>query len=154
MSSTISAARQGLHAALVAAAAPGTGTAIEGVQVTFGPPAAYEEQRVVALLGVEAPSEEPRSLGGGNQAMQRDEVYTLVVGVKAHDPAGSAESVDADAWAMADAVWDAVNADLTLGGVLLFALVEARVGDGPEPAQSGGWAEIIEVRVRCTGRIT
>lgn len=148
MASTVSAARAALHALLVAHSYPGAVP-----QVTFGPPDAYEEPEVVALLGVESPDEEPAVLGGPRP---RDEFFVLIVGVKAHDPAGTATSVDARGWALADEVREVVYANQTLTSSLTapgWARVESQTSDGAQPAEGGGWVCFVKVRIFCRSRI-
>ena len=145
MGTTIPAARTALHAKLVAA------PALANVQVTFGPPAEYEEAEVVALLGVLDPTEEPAALG----RQQKKEEYILEIGVKAHDAAGTAQEVDTRGFALAEAAAAAVEAgsDLTLNGTVQTALIEYLRTDGCLPAKGGGWAIFIRVGVACVARI-
>lgn len=150
MASTISAARAALYALLVANTYPGSRP-----QVNFGPPDVYEEHDVVALLGVEAPDEEPAVIGGPKP---REERFTIVVAVKAHDPAGTAATVDARGWVLMDEVRDVVYANQTLSGAL-SAPGWVRVGsqtseDGAQPAEGGGWVFFGKVRVACRARLT
>lgn len=154
MASTISAARANLFAALTARpfAAP---TPESTPQVTFGAPAAYEEQQVIALLGVEAGSEDDEVLGGPKP---REEEYTLVVGVKVYDPAAeTANAVDERGWSLADEVRDEVYADRSLGGALGgagWARVSSQTSPGALAAEGGGWVIFIEVRVLCRARVS
>jgi hypothetical protein len=148
VASTISAARGALYDLLAAAAG------LSGVQVTFGMPSAYEEQEVVALMGVEAPDEEPAVIGG---ARPRDEVFTIVVAVKAHDPAAdTAQTVDARCWALADEVREVVYANQTLSGALSqpgWARIVSQTSAGAMPAEGGGWVAFAEIRVLSRARI-
>lgn len=149
MASTISAARAALHALLAANTYPGTQP-----QVTFGPPDAYEEPEVVAMLGVESADEDPAFFG---EAGSRDEVFVIVVGVKAHDPAGTAASADARCWVLADEVREVVYANQTLTSTLSapgYARISSQTGDGPVPAEGGGWVAFCAVRVLCKAGIT
>lgn len=150
MASTISAARAALHALLAANTYPGAVP-----QVTFGRPDVYEEPEVIALLGVEAPDEEPAVIGGPKP---REERFTIVVAVKAHDPAGTAATVDARGWALMDEVREVVYANQTLSGAL-SAPGWARIGsqtseEGAQPAEGGGWVLFGKVRVACRARLT
>lgn len=149
MASTISAARAALYALLAANTYPGAVP-----QVTFGLPAAYEEPEVVALLGVEAPEEAPAVIGGPKP---REERFTLVVAVKAHDPAGTAGTVDARGWVLMDEVREVVYANQTLSGALTapgWARIESQTSDGAQPAEGGGWVLFGQVRVACRARLT
>lgn len=149
MASTISAARAALYALLAANTYPGAQP-----QVTFGPPDAYEEPEVVALLGVESADEDPVFFG---EAGSRDEAFTIVVAIKAHDAAASAQTVDARCWALADEVREVVYANQTLSGTLSgpgYARVSSQTGDGPIVAEGGGWVAFCAVRVLCKAGIT
>lgn len=149
MASTISAARAALFALLTANTYPGAAP-----QVTFGPPDAYEEPEVVALLGVEAPDEEPAVIGGPKP---REERFVIVVAVKAHDPAGTAQAVDLRGWALADEVREVVYANQTLSGALSapgWARIESQTSDGAQPAEGGGFVCFVTVRVACRARLT
>ncbi len=148
MASTISAARAALFALLDANTYPGARP-----QITFGPPDAYEEPEVVAMLGVESPDEEAAALG----AQRREEVYVLIVGVKAHDPAGTAASVDARGFALADSVRStihATNTSRTLTNNVRSAEVIRQATDGVQPAEGGGWVIFLRLAVQCRQRIT
>jgi hypothetical protein len=148
MASTISAARAALYALLAANTYPGAAP-----QVTFGPPDAYEEPEVIAMLGVESPDEEAAALG----AQRREEIYGLVVGVKAHDPAGTAATVDARGFALADSVRAAVHATTTgrtLSSTVRTAEIARQTTDGVQPADGGGWVIFIRLLVECRQRIT
>jgi hypothetical protein len=149
MASTISAARLALHALLAAHTWPGNDP-----QVTFGAPDAYEEQEVVALLGVQDPDEEFAALG----AQRRAESYVLEVGVKAHDPgAADAQAVDTRAFALAEAVRAVVGANTTFAGAppitVLPAEVISQTSDGAQASEGGGWVCFIRLLVRCQTRI-
>lgn len=147
MASTISAARAALYALLVAE------EALAGVQVTFGPPDAYEEQEVVALLGVETPDEDPATIGG---ARPREETFVLVVAVKVHGPSDDALTVDARGWALLDIVRSTVYANQTLAGALSqpgWARVASQTSDAVVPVEDGGWVFFGEVRVLCRARV-
>lgn len=154
MASTISSSRQALYSMLAAHTFPG-----DAPQLAFGAPGAYEEQEVVLLMGVEAPDEDDALFGGPKP---RDEIFTLVVGVKVHDPAGEAVDVDARGFALADEVRDVVYGDSTLGGSLSpagWARIESQTTEGALPATDEGgnalgWVIVIEVRVRCRARIS
>lgn len=144
MASTISAARAALFALLNANVYPGARP-----QVTFGPPDAYEEPEVVAMLGVEAADEDSAVFG---DVTPRDEAFTIVVAVKAHDPAGTASSVDARCWALADEVREVVYANQTLTGSLTapgWARITSQTSDGAQQAEGGGWIAFCQVRVLC-----
>ncbi len=145
MASSISAARAALFARLAAA------DALAGVQVTYGAPADHEDPEVVALLGVRDPDEEAAAMGAG----RKDETYQLEVGVKVHDRGGEAADVDARAYALADAVAEAVEGtgDYTLGGTVMWAFVTSTVGVGAQAAEGGGWVCFLTVLVTCKARI-
>lgn len=149
MASSISAARASLFSLLSARAWPAPAP-----QVTFGAPAAYEDQEVVALLGIEASDEENAVMGG---ARPRDEEFTIVVAVKVHDPAAdTAAAVDARGWVLADGVRDTVYTNLTLGSALTpsgWARVASQTSAGAQSAEGGGWVIFIEVRVLCRARV-
>ena len=149
MSSAISAARSSLYTLLAAHSFPGN-----PVQVTFGAPSAYEDQEVVALMGVEAGDEDDAVIGG---ARPRDEEFTLLVKVKVHDPAmASAGTVDARGWVLADEVREVVYADRTLAGALApagWALVSSQTSDGALSADGGGFVIFVDVRIRCKARV-
>lgn len=149
MASSIAAARLALHALLVAHTWPGTKP-----QVTFGAPDAYEEQEVVALLGVQDPDEEFAALG----AQRKAESYLLEVGVKAHDPgAADAQTVDTRAFALAEAVRVVVNANPNFAGAVPTTVLPAQVisqtSVGAQAAEGGGWICLIRLLVRCQTRI-
>ncbi len=126
-------------------------TDLNGVQVTYGPPDAYETQEVVALMGVRNPDEEPVSLGAG----RKDETYQLEVAVKAHNPAGTAQEVNDRGRAIADVVVDEIegSGNYSLGGSVMWALCEPSTTLGPQPAQGGGWVIFLTVLVTCKARI-
>ena len=148
MASTISAARAALFALLDAHAYPGAAP-----QVTFGPPADYEQQEVVAMRGVESPDEEPAVIGGPRP---RNEQFVIIVDVKAHDPAGTAASVDARGWALMDEVREVVYADADLSGSLGtagWARIASQTSDGALSAEGGGWVFFGTVRILCQARI-
>lgn len=149
MASSISGARVALYDLLVAATWPG-----DDPQITFGEPAAYEQQEVVALMGVESPDEEPAVIGGPKP---RDENFVLVVACKAHDPAAStAQAVDARCWAFMDVVRSTVYANPDLNDSLSqpgWARIASQTSDGARPAQGGGWVMFGECRVACRARI-
>lgn len=148
MASTISAAHAALYALLAANTYPGAQP-----QVTYGPPDAYEEPEVVAMLGVEAPAEDPAVIGG---ARPRDEVFVIVIGVKAHDPAGTAQTVFTRCMALADEVREVVYANQTLTGSLTapgWARIESQTTDFAQQADGGGWVAFARVRVLCRARI-
>lgn len=161
MATSISNARTQLHRLLTVATASGSGTAIAGVQLSFGPPIVYEEQEVIALRGVRIPQE--RTVVLGNRS--REEDFFLVVDVKHYDPAGDAESVDQRGWAMADAVWKVVDDNTKLPDAAAarsvdWAVVAGRESDGALPAMSAdglavvGWGIVVTVLIHCRARIT
>ncbi len=148
MASSISAARASLFDML------SRSSLLNGVQVTYGAPAAHEEAEVVALLGVRDPEEEPAALGYG----RKEETYQLEVGVKVHGRDLEAAEVDTRAYALADAVADTIegNADYTLNGTVDWAYVAGPTGVGAQSAQSadgGGWVCFLTVLVTCRARI-
>lgn len=146
MGSSISAAQGVVYARMAAS------SGLTGVQVTYGPPDAYEGQEVVALFGVRNPEEEPISLGAGG----KDEIYQLEVKIKAHDPAGTAKAVNDRGWEIADAVVDEVegSGDYSLDGTVMWALCEPTTTPGVQPAQGGGWVIFLTVLVTCHARIS
>lgn len=145
MPSSISAARVALYNLL--AAAP----ALAGVQVTFGEPAAYEEQEVVAVMGFGPVGDEPAAIGQRRQ----QEGYRVEVKMKKHDPAASTgQVVEQRAMALYDAVWNVVHDNATLGGSVTFAFPGgADSSPGAQPAQGGGWVMFVSLFVDCTARI-
>jgi hypothetical protein len=145
MASSISAARAALYDMLSAS------SLLNGVQVTYGAPDAHEEPEVVALLGVRDPDEEPAALGYG----RKEETYQLEVGVKVHKRDGSAAEVDVRAYALADAVADAIEGggDYTLNGSVDWAYVAGPLGVGAQAAEGGGWLCFLVVLVTCRARI-
>ena len=149
MASSIAAARLALHALLAAHTWPGNPP-----QVTFGAPDAYEEQEVVALLGVQDPDEEFAALG----AQRKAESYLLEVGVKAHDPgAANAQTVDTRAFALAEGVRVVVNANPNFAGAVPITVLPAQVisqtSVGAQAAEGGGWVCFVKLLVRCQTRI-
>lgn len=147
MASTISAARSALFTLLEANTWPGAAP-----QVTFGPPDAYEEPEVVALLGVVNPEEDIAVFGGPRP---RDERFILVVATKAHDPAGTAAAVDARGWVLADEVRRIVYANQTLTDTLTsgWARIQSQTSEGALPVEGGGWLCIVRVAVLCQARV-
>jgi len=142
MPSSIGPARQALFNLLAA------GTT--GVQVTFGPPDSYEEQEVVALLGVFDPREEPAALG----QRRMEETYHLEVGIKVHDPAGNPADVDARGFALREDVRTVIESDLTLAGTVRTALISSDTTDGVMPAEGAGFVIFFRLLVECRQRIT
>lgn len=154
MSSTISAARAALYAALAADPPPSTNDPDETIQVVFGDPAAYQEQEVVAVRGLRPPNDEEQVLLG--PAQPQDEQYAIGVTVKVHNPAADAATVDARGFALADWVRQVVYADRTFGGVLVLgATIASQTSpDGATPAEGGGAFIYIDLAVLCHGRTT
>ncbi len=157
MATSIATARANLHSLLVTAAPTSSTQPDRKVQVAFGPPDSYEDQEVIALLGVETPDEDARALGRN----QRHEEYVLIVGVKAYDPTGTAASVDARVYALADVVRSTVNGNDTLKVNNVPAVYDAapvslrsRFPDGVIPHVDGGWISILEVVIRVQQRIS
>ncbi len=145
MGSSIGLARRNLHAALAAR------SGLADVQVTYGPPVAYEEHDVVSLVGLLGPSEDDAALGDN----ERDESYRIQVLIKAHRPAGDALDVDARGFALAEEVRGTVAADRTLGGAVWHAaVVSTTCDDGVQPADGGGFVIFLEAHVLCRARIT
>lgn len=149
MASSIASARLALHALLAAHTWPGTQP-----QVTFGAPDAYEEQEVVALLGIQDPDEEFAALGANRKA----ETYDLEVGVKAHDPgAANAQAVDTRGFALAEAVRVVVNANPTFAGAppitVLPAQVISQTSVGAQAAEGGGFVIFLRLLIRCQTRV-
>lgn len=148
MASSISAARGALYSLL--AAADYNPPPDEPVQVTFGPPENFQEQEVVALLGLFNPDEQDAALG----AQRHEETYDLEVALKKHDPAGNPDAVDARGFAMADIVRGVVHSNRTLGGAVRDARVISQTTDGVERSEGGGWIIFVRILVRCRQRIT
>lgn len=146
MPSSVRAARANLFAAL--AASPD----LAGWQVVFGAPDAYEEQKVVAVLGFGPVSDEPAAIGQRRQQEQ----YRIEVRIKAHDPAASdAAQIEADAMAAYDAVRDAVTADPTLDDAVILALPAGTdESPGALSAEGGGWVMFASAFVECVARIS
>lgn len=148
MSSTISPARQALHANLLMAF---TSTA---VQVRFGNPKDFEQQQAVGILGT-GPASEDFALLGPNQP--DDEKYAIALRIKVHEPSSNdGAATDAAAWAVYDTIRAAVRSDPTFGGVLIMpARTSAARSDGPfQPEDASGWAVFIDFTVDCFGRAT
>jgi len=148
MASSISNARSSLYTLLAAHSFPGN-----PVQVTFGAPSAYEDQEVVALMGVEAGDEDDAVIGG---ARPRDEEFTIVIGVKVHGPTDDAATVDVRGWLLADEVREVVYANRSLGAALTpsgWARVSSQTSVGAQSAEGGGWVIFLEVRVLCRARV-
>ena len=146
MASSIASARLNLYTLLAAATWPAPKP-----QVTFGAPDAYEDQQVVSLLGIEDPDEEFAALG----AQRRAESYVLAVGVKAHDPGGTAQTVDTRAFSYAETVRGVVGANPTFPpDAVLPAEVVSQTSDGAQSAEGGGWVCFIRLLIRCQARIT
>lgn len=157
MSSTIAAARAALYQMML------DEPELSGVQVTFGPPDAIEEDEVVALLRVLDPSEDEAQLGAGC----KDETYRIEVKVKVHRQAATADDaleIDARGWYLAGIVRDLVhgrnnNNDHTLGGTVnLGASVESQTSDGVQRfvdlgGKDLGWAIFVSLMVRCKARV-
>lgn len=144
MASSISGARAALFELLAAE------SELDGVQRTFGPPAAYEEQQVVSLLGLRDSDEDDAALG----AQRHEETYELEIALKAHDPAGTAESVDARGFAIADIVRRVVHSNRTLNATVRDARVISQTTVGVQAAEGGGWVIFLSLFVRCRQRIT
>lgn len=146
MPSTIAAARINLYTLLAGAPWP-----LPIPQVTFGAPDAHEEQQVVSLLGIQDSDEEFAALG----AQRHAESYVLEVGVKAHDPGGTAQIVDTRAFAYAETVRGVVGANPTFPpDAVLPAEVISQTSDGAQSAEGGGWVCFIRLLIRCQARIT
>lgn len=149
MSTTAGTARVNLHTLLTADAT----VVSDGVQVTYGPPEAYEEQEVIALGGVETSDEDDAVIGG---PAPRDETYVLLLRVKAHGPDDTAAEVDARGFALAERVRAVVYADRTIGGAMGsagWARVSSITTEGVFPAEGGGFVIFLTVRVLCRARI-
>lgn len=151
MASTISAARSALYN-LLAAASAAVGGPLTGVQISWGDPSAYEEQEVVALLGVSSPDEVPASLGN----LSRDERYGIELRIKVYGPDDDAATVDGRAFFLADAVRSLVNSQPpTLSGTVTFAQVASQRCDfGTQSVvDASGWICFIDMTVACTARV-
>lgn len=156
MPSSMGPAAEALDALLAAAAWPAPTP-----QLVFGPPAEYEEQQVVSVLGIDDPGEESAALG--NQ--RRDENYVLDVRIKVHDPsATTAREVFLRGLALREVVRATVAANSTLKGTVMSAqvvgggLTDGVGGTGTTaialPAHGGGWVAFGAARVACRARIT
>ncbi len=148
MASTISAAWNQLYTLL--AAETGVGEPLVNVQVTAGEPDQYEEQEVVAVLGWGDPDEDSAAIGGN---ASREERYRIEIGVKAHDPSGTAVSVATRLLVLADAVRTVVKANKRLTGEVMCQVVRRR-SDGPRPALADdgsvqGWVCFDRIEVEC-----
>ena len=153
MPSSIGTATANLHTLLEAAAwtAPTP-------QITFGPPDAYEEQQVVAVLNVEEPDESAAALG---PLAKREEQYVVVVRAKAHDPAATTGK---EVFLRVLALREVVRATVVANPTLATAVRECDVvGGGPTggpglgivlPAEGGGFVAFSDARVLCKARIT
>jgi hypothetical protein len=146
MPSSIRLARANLFAAL--AASP----ALAGWQVVFGAPDAYEEQKVVAVLGFGPVGDEPAAIGQRRQQEQ----YRIEVRIKAHDPAAdSGAQVETDVMAAYDAVRDVVGDNPTLSGAVTIALPAGTdESPGALSAEGGGWVMFASAFVECVARIS
>lgn len=144
MASSISAARTALHDILA------SHSGLAGIQVSFGPPDAYEQNEVVALLGIESAEEEDAAVG----AQRTEERYELVVRVKVYTPDGTAEEADVRGFLLADEVRAAVNQNHTLNSAVRWATVRSQSSEGALPADPSGWVIFLDLRVRCSQRIT
>lgn len=146
MATSISTARANLYTLLDAATWPGTKP-----QVAFGAPTAYEEQEVVALLGVTDADEAFAAIGAG----RREETYELEVAVKVHDPAASTpQPVDARGFELADTVRGVVHSNYTLTGAVRGAEVRSLRTDGAVAAEGAGFVIFLRLGVACAARIT
>jgi hypothetical protein len=146
MGASVGAAFTNLVAALQAEAT------LNGVQVLFGPPEAYEEQEVVAVLGLGQDNEDTAGLDLAS------EDYVINVRVKVDKPdASDAGEVSTRAWALVDGIRAAIEADELLGGAVMKAKVTGAASAGPLPAldepngNQQGWAQYVDVRVTCLG---
>jgi hypothetical protein len=146
MASTISDAWNQLHTLLVAAQS----SSLAGVQVAAGDPGQHEEQEVVAVLGWGNVNENAAAIGND----PREERYRIDVGVKAHDPSGTALSVATRLLAISDAVRDVVKANRRLVGEVMCQ-VATRRSDGPVPALGSdgqtlqGYVCFDRIQVEC-----
>lgn len=147
MPSSIPGARANLFAALEAATWPDPQP-----QVVYGAPAAYEEQRVVAVLGFGPVGDEPAAIGQRRQ----EETYRIEVAIKVHDPAADdAAGVEAATMALYDVAWAVVHDDPTLGGAVTVAWPGgADESPGAQAADKGGWVMFVSLFVACTARIS
>jgi hypothetical protein len=159
MPSSIPAARLNLYTLLDAA------PALDGWQVTFGPPEAHTEQRkVVALMGVESIATEHAALG----VNQQEESYSIGLRAKVHDPScngdpAELQAIDAEIWGAYEVVRATVNADPTLGGAISISAIVATAGEGesdetPLPAvtedgTADGWFALLSFKVLVRTRI-
>lgn len=146
MGSTISPARANLFAALGAAFA-----ADPLVTVAFGSPKAYEDQQMACMLGISAAEEAWALLG---PQAKHDERFGIELRTKVHDPAATDGSiVDLRSFELYDTIRATVNADITLGGAVLWAIVAVPRSDGAlQVDDATGWVEFIDITVACFGR--
>jgi hypothetical protein len=163
MSSSIAPARAALYTLLVAAAGDPS-SALADVQITFGYPDQLEQQEVVCLLGVIEPSESSASL---RPRAPREEKYKLELAVKVYNPAASSNDtaitttrdLDVRVWAIAEAVREIVNANLTLTDTVRTAYVVLQKSDGPlAPVDAStkrlpGFVMRVDLHVECEARI-
>lgn len=144
MPSSIGPARAYLHDALRVGVAP--------ISMIFGLPSTIveEEQEVVAMLGIEGPSEDPAAFGN----RRRQEVYDILVGVKVHQPDGTRQTVDARGFEIIDMVRNVAldSAHNTLGGHVLWCGPAAVRTDGVTPVEQG-YVMFADVPIRCHARV-
>lgn len=127
MASSIGAAGLALATLLETATVDNTSPLYQ-IQVTFGPPDQYEEQEIVAIIGVTALTEISRVLGP--QPNKRDEEYSLDVAIRCEKPAGTAKETWTRGWAMYQAVRAIILANQTLTGTVFTAF--------PNPSETSG----------------
>jgi len=146
VSSTVAAARANLKGLLDTAAAAASGTGLEGFQVSWGDPQAFEDQKVVTLDGW-TQTEEWAGIGG----QKRAETYDLRLRLKVHDPAGTAESVDQQVTAAVDAVRALLASNVVLAGAGTWAHLSGHETDDERsgPAEGGGFVVFARLTVNC-----
>lgn len=127
------------------------------VQFAFGPPDQYEENEVVALLGVTDLAEQSRVLGP--QPNVRDENYSIDLAVKAYLPAGTSR----EAWDRGFDMYQAVReivllpANQKLNNTVMWALpfprdVVLNRPDGEDGKRLPGWVIRIDMGIACKAR--
>lgn len=161
MASTIGASRAALKTLLDTAAAT-VGNALFGVQICFGPPDVYEEQDLVAILGIRDSQELSQVLG--NQRPVRRERYDIRVAVKCHKPEGSAADVETRCVAMYEALRTVVLTNDRLGlaaTAMAWCLPVGQESDGPVPVRKSvsegrevqdGWVMQMDMFIECVAR--
>lgn len=161
MSTSIGRSRAALYT-LLTAAAGNSSNPLYNVQICFGPPDAYEEPELVAILGIRTNIE--RSVVLGPQPNVRDEQYDIEVAIKCHKPAGTSIEVETRCVEMYEAVRALITGNNRLGLTnlqLVWAFPTGEDSDGPVPVRKqvsdgrevgDGWAMRFDLRVQCKAR--